>query len=107
MSKCSLLLVALTPLIAQLDRIPPPNTASPLARNPATVETGQRAAPSRGFRGTGHTLIAGQPGQFCLRALDGKTGALRWEFPMPGPTTRWAGTVSTAGGLVWRMTTAT
>jgi len=63
--------------------------------------SGQQAAPSSGFRGTGHTLIAGEPGQFYLRALDAKTGALRWEFPMPGPTTMWAGTVSTAGGLVF------
>jgi alcohol dehydrogenase (cytochrome c) len=61
----------------------------------------QEAVPSSGFRGTGHTLIPGQPGQFYLRALDAKTGALRWEFPMPGPTTMWAGTVSTAGGLVF------
>jgi alcohol dehydrogenase (cytochrome c) len=30
-----------------------------------------------------------------------KTGKLRWEFPMPGPTLMWAGTVSTAGGLVF------
>jgi alcohol dehydrogenase (cytochrome c) len=63
--------------------------------------SGQQAAANSGFRGTGHTLISGQPGQFFLRALDAKTGALRWEFPMPGPTTMWAGTVSTAGGLVF------
>jgi alcohol dehydrogenase (cytochrome c) len=59
------------------------------------------AVPNSGFRGTGHTLIPGEPGQFYLRALDAKTGSLRWEFPMPGPTTMWAGTVSTAGGLVF------
>lgn len=61
----------------------------------------QKPVPSSGFRGTGHTLIGGQPGQFFLRALDGMSGKLRWEFPMPGPTLMWAGTVSTAGGLVF------
>ena len=53
----------------------------------------QQPAPNSGFRGTGHTLIAGEKGQFYLRALDVKTGKLRWEFPMPGPTLMWAGTV--------------
>ena len=61
----------------------------------------QQPAPNSGFRGTGHTLIAGEKGQFYLCALDVKTGKLRWEFPMPGPTLMWAGTVSTAGGLVF------
>lgn len=61
----------------------------------------QKPIPSSGFRGTGHTLIAGQPGQFYLRALDAISGKMRWEFPMPGPTLMWAGTVSTAGGLVF------
>ena len=61
----------------------------------------QKPAPNSGFRGTGHTLIAGQPGQFYLRALDAMSGGIRWEFPMPGPTLMWAGTVSTAGGLVF------
>jgi alcohol dehydrogenase (cytochrome c) len=61
----------------------------------------QAPAPNSGFRGTGHTLISGEKGQFYLRALDMKTGKLRWEFPMPGPTLMWAGTLSTAGGLVF------
>jgi outer membrane protein assembly factor BamB len=47
------------------------------------------------------TLISGEKGQFYLRALDMKNGKLRWEFPMPGPTPMWAGTLSTAGGLVF------
>jgi alcohol dehydrogenase (cytochrome c) len=61
----------------------------------------QKPVPVSGFRGTGHTLIPGQPGQFYVRALDAMSGKLRWEFPMPGPTLMWAGTVSTAGGLVF------
>ena len=61
----------------------------------------QQPVPNSGFRGTGHTLIAGEPGQFYLRALDARSGDLRWEFPMPGPTLMWGGTVSTAGDLVF------
>lgn len=61
----------------------------------------QPPVPNSGYRGTGHTLISGEHGRFYLRALDVKTGKLHWEFPMPGPTLMWAGTVSTAGGLVF------
>ena len=61
----------------------------------------QKPVPNGGFRGTGHTNIPSEPGEFFLRALDAKTGKLRWEYPMPGPTTMWAGTVSTAGGVVF------
>jgi alcohol dehydrogenase (cytochrome c) len=61
----------------------------------------QEPVPNSGYRGTGHTLINGERGQFYLRALDVKTGKLRWEYPLPGPTLMWAGTVSTAGGLVF------
>jgi alcohol dehydrogenase (cytochrome c) len=63
--------------------------------------SGKKPAPNSGFRGTGHTSIPSEPGRFYLRALDAKTGKIRWEYPMPGPTTMWAGTVSTAGGLVF------
>jgi alcohol dehydrogenase (cytochrome c) len=45
-------------------------------------------------------MIPSEPGQFFLRAFDPKTGAKRWEYPMTGPATMWAGTVATAGGLV-------
>ena len=61
----------------------------------------QEPVANSGFRGTGHNIIQGEPGEFFLRALDLETGKLRWEFPMPGPTTMWAGTVATAGGLVF------
>ncbi len=57
--------------------------------------------PSTGFRGTGAEQIPAEPGQFYLRALDAATGSQRWEYKMPGPATMWAGTVSTAGGLVF------
>lgn len=61
----------------------------------------QKPVPSSGFRGTGHTVIPAEPGEFYLRALDAKTGGLRWQFKMPGPARMWAGTLSTAGGLVF------
>ncbi|MEX2261933.1 MAG: PQQ-dependent dehydrogenase, methanol/ethanol family [Bryobacteraceae bacterium] len=57
--------------------------------------------PSSGFRGTGGEQIPAEPGEFSLRALNAVDGELRWEHPMPGPATMWAGTVSTAGGLVF------
>jgi len=57
--------------------------------------------PSTGFRGTGGEQIPTEPGAFYLRALDAKSGAIKWQYRMPGPATMWAGTVSTAGGLVF------
>jgi alcohol dehydrogenase (cytochrome c) len=61
----------------------------------------QKPVARSGFRGTGHNIIAAEPGTFYLRAIEAATGNIRWEFPMPGPTTMWAGTVATAGGLVF------
>lgn len=61
----------------------------------------QKPVPNSGFRGTGHTDISSEPGHFFLRALDAKTGDIRWQYPMPGPATMWAGTLSTAGSLVF------
>jgi alcohol dehydrogenase (cytochrome c) len=57
--------------------------------------------PSSGFRGTAGEQVPAEPGRMSLRALDALTGERRWEAPMPGPATMWAGTVSTAGGLVF------
>jgi alcohol dehydrogenase (cytochrome c) len=57
--------------------------------------------PSSGFRGGGSQQIPSEPGQFYLRALDSVSGEIRWEYKMTGPATMWAGTVSTAGGLVF------
>src|SRR6516164_8411957 len=43
MSKKILLLLAIAaPLAAQLDRIPPPNMTSPLLRDPAAIQAGER-----------------------------------------------------------------
>ena len=57
--------------------------------------------PYKGFTGGAGELIPKEPGKFYLRAIDPKTGERKWEYPMTGPGTMWAGTVSTAGGLVF------
>jgi alcohol dehydrogenase (cytochrome c) len=38
--------------------------------------------------------------QRILRAIDIRTGAIKWELPQPGPGSSWGGTLSTASGLV-------
>ena len=38
--------------------------------------------------------------QRVLKAIDIRTGAIRWELPQPGPGTSWGGTLATATGLV-------
>ncbi len=57
--------------------------------------------PMKNFAGTGGESISSEPGRFYLRAIDPRTGARRWEYPMTGRGDMWAGTVSTAGGLVF------
>ena len=38
--------------------------------------------------------------QRILRAIDIRTGAIKWELAQPGPATSWGGTLTTASGLV-------
>jgi alcohol dehydrogenase (cytochrome c) len=57
--------------------------------------------PKVGFAGTGGENPPGRTGRFVLRALKPENGERVWEYPLTGPTTAWAGTVSTAGGLVF------
>jgi alcohol dehydrogenase (cytochrome c) len=35
-----------------------------------------------------------------LKAIDIRTGAIKWELPQPGPAHSWGGTISTSTGLV-------
>ena len=50
----------------------------------------------------GSQRIADDPvPQRLLRALDIRTGAVRWELPQPGPGNSWGGTLSTTTGLVF------
>ena len=55
----------------------------------------------KGFEGTGAQNIPGEPGEKILRAIEIQTGKIRWEYPMIGDADSWAGTLSTAGGLVF------
>ncbi len=57
--------------------------------------------PMKNFAGTGADSIPKEPGKFYLRALDPRTGEKKWEYPMTGHGDMWAGTVSTAGGVVF------
>jgi PQQ-dependent dehydrogenase (methanol/ethanol family) len=57
--------------------------------------------PMKNFAGTGGESISKEPGKFYLRALDPHAGEKRWEYPMTGHGDSWAGTVSTATGLVF------
>lgn len=61
----------------------------------------QKPEPMKNFAGTGAETIPSEPGKFYIRAIDPRTGEKRWDYPMTGPGTMWAGTVSTAGGLVF------
>lgn len=57
--------------------------------------------PMKNFSGGGAGPKPIDIGQFFLRAYDPKTGAKAWEYPMTGPGESWAGTVSTAGGVIF------
>jgi alcohol dehydrogenase (cytochrome c) len=61
----------------------------------------QKPEPFKGFSGGGAGPKPKDVGQFFLRAFDPVTGKRVWEYPMTGPATTWAGTVTTAGGLVF------
>ncbi|MFN7997850.1 MAG: PQQ-dependent dehydrogenase, methanol/ethanol family [Bryobacteraceae bacterium] len=57
--------------------------------------------PMQNFAGTGGESLPKEPGKFYLRAFDPSTGDKKWEYPMTGRGEMWAGTVSTAGGLLF------
>ncbi len=56
--------------------------------------------PGRSYYG-GSTRRPDEPGQKILRAIDIRTGEIRWELPQIGPANSWGGTLATAGGLVF------
>ena len=57
--------------------------------------------PKKNFSGGGAGPKPAEVGQFFLRAFDPKTGERSGSIPMTGPGESWAGTVSTAGGVVF------
>jgi len=66
------------------------------------TSSSQEPEPKKNFSGGGAGPKPAEIGQFFLRAYDPKTGAKKWEYPVVTPTAEaWAGTVSTAGGVVF------
>jgi alcohol dehydrogenase (cytochrome c) len=57
--------------------------------------------PNIGFAGTGAEAKPRSGNQFFIRAIKPATGERVWEYPMTGPIVMWAGTLSTAGGVVF------
>ena len=45
--------------------------------------------------------VPDEPGQKFLRAIDVRSGEVRWEVPQVGRASTWGGTLATAGGLVF------
>jgi alcohol dehydrogenase (cytochrome c) len=45
--------------------------------------------------------VPDEPGQKLLRAIDVRTGEVRWEVAQVGRASTWGGTLATAGGLVF------
>jgi len=65
------------------------------------TSSAKRPEPNKNFAGGGAGPKPVELGQFFLRAFDPATGKRVWEYPMTGPAESWAGTVSTAGGVVF------
>jgi len=66
-----------------------------------TKRAGDVWASGRPYLG-GSQRVAPEPTpRRVLRAIDIRTGQIRWELPQPGPAMSWGGTLSTATGLVF------
>jgi alcohol dehydrogenase (cytochrome c) len=55
--------------------------------------------PGTFFAGGGERALAGDKAIGAIRALEGDTGKMKWEFRLQSPP--WAGVLSTAGGVVF------
>jgi alcohol dehydrogenase (cytochrome c) len=55
--------------------------------------------PGEPFMGGGEQALRGDQAQGSVRALDMRTGQLRWEFDLKSPP--WAGVMATAGAVVF------
>jgi alcohol dehydrogenase (cytochrome c) len=65
------------------------------------TSSAKKPEPKKNFSGGGAATKPMDLGQFFLRAFDPATGKRVWEYPMTGPAETWAGTVSTAGGVIF------
>jgi len=63
-------------------------------------DQGEWASGKSYLGGTQHTAADPAP-QRVLKAIDARTGAIRWELPQVGPAYSWGGTLATATGLVF------
>lgn len=61
----------------------------------------QEFTEGQAFYATGAKHAPGEPGQKILMALNPETGKLAWQYPQTGTAQSWAGTMTTAGGLVF------
>jgi alcohol dehydrogenase (cytochrome c) len=55
----------------------------------------------RSFYGGATRQVEGDPGKKVLKAIDVRTGSIRWVRPQVGPATSWGGVLATAGDLVF------
>ena len=55
----------------------------------------------RGYYATGAKKIPGERGQKILLAFNPETGSFAWRYPQVGSGNSWAGTLTTAGDLVF------
>ncbi|HEY7387047.1 MAG TPA: PQQ-dependent dehydrogenase, methanol/ethanol family [Bryobacteraceae bacterium] len=55
--------------------------------------------PGKMYLGASKHAVPGEEPWGALRAIEAKTGEMRWEFRVPSPP--WCGVLSTAGGLVF------
>jgi alcohol dehydrogenase (cytochrome c) len=56
--------------------------------------------PGKTYLGGSQRILSDPVPQRILRAIDIRTGAIKWELPQPGPGSSWGGTLTTASGLV-------
>lgn len=65
------------------------------------TSSAKKPEPKKNFAGGGAGPKPTELGQFFVRAIDPRTSKRVWQYPMTGPAESWAGTVSTAGGVVF------
>lgn len=61
----------------------------------------QKFAEGKSFYATGAKKIPGERGQKILNAFNPETAQFAWRYPQVGEHNSWAGTMTTAGGLVF------
>lgn len=65
------------------------------------TSSSKKPEPNAGFSGGGAGTKPKDAGRFYLRAFDPATGERKWEYPMTGPGTMWAGVTGTDTGVLF------